>query len=800
MEKTINFLEKPKINVENLNYIDKNPIQIYVNLYKISIKKELKLYQYPFALDHEPKENYEKSMKYLLSNCHRILKSMFKNFFISGKSLYSAEQIKEIKNVKSYLYSQKKREEFIFEFQQGTNMKIIKQEDVQRDPLAKQYIELIIRDILHSNTKLEFFKDIFVMTDEKISIDIQGVAVDFYPGFATSFVETDKGNFLNVTLKHKIIQKKTVLDFLNENDYKKKSNKEYIKEKLKNALFKDSYLGKNYKITDIDFDRNPMNTSFLYKGKSAKIFDYYKEKYNITIKNKDQPLILVCKGPIEEDKSKLYFVPELVSLLGLEDDQIKQFNFMSELAKSTKLTPEKRVMKTKKFIELLKDTKKKKDDQLSPKEKLDLYGITIEPIEENVKQFKGYYMKSIDLYDANDNKIKGNTFQVVKKVDLLKKKWYFVYEEDKEVKKGKKKITINYDNASKLYESLCSASKAFKIKVEEPEWISVPYNSSYEDWTKSVEENINLKSDKPGFVLFLINDETLYPDLKWHSLCEKGYISQVVKSSTINKKGLMSICSKILIQINSKMGGIPYKIKFDKAINERKLIAIGVDSSHVPGKRTGVGMVATIDKNFSSFFNKEQIIEEKNKKELQFCISSFIEKSIQQYKNHNKEDPKGIIIYRQGVSLQQKEFLKDEIKQIDLVCQTKKVLYYYILVNTKTNYKIFHIEDGQYFNPYSGLLVLDGITNRNFFEFYIQPQEVTEGSSTPSCFHVAYGNLNFPEIIPKFTFDLCHIYSNWKGAVRIPNVLKAAEKLSKMTAKYTQEELNTKLQLGQSYL
>jgi hypothetical protein len=121
-------------------------------------------------------------------------------------------------------------------------------------------------------------------------------------------------------------------------------------------------------------------------------------------------------------------------------------------------------MKTKKFIELLKDTKKKKDDQLSPKEKLDLYGITIEPIEENVKQFKGYYMKSIDLYDVNDNKIKGNTFQVVKKVDLLKKKWYFVFEEDKEVKKGKKKsllIMIMLVNYMSLYAQLL---KLLKLK------------------------------------------------------------------------------------------------------------------------------------------------------------------------------------------------------------------------------------------------------------------------------------------------------------------------------------------------
>ena len=55
-------------------------------------------------------------------------------------------------------------------------------------------------------------------------------------------------------------------------------------------------------------------------------------------------------------------------------------------------------------------------------------------------------------------------------------------------------------------------------------------------------------------------------------------------------------------------------------------------------------------------------------------------------------------------------------------------------------------------------------------------------------------------MIAKFTFDLCHIYSNWQGTVRMPNVIKAAEKLSKMTAKYTQAELNTNLKVSQAYL
>ena len=63
------------------------------------------------------------------------------------------------------------------------------------------------------------------------------------------------------------------------------------------------------------------------------------------------------------------------------------------------------------------------------------------------------------------------------------------------------------------------------------------------------------------------------------------------------------------------------------------------------------------------------------------------------------------------------------------------------------------------------MLIIDGVTNRNFFEFYIQPQEVTQGSAIPICFHVAYGDLKMDYLIPKLTYDLCHIYNNWQGTV-----------------------------------
>jgi aubergine-like protein len=244
---------------------------------------------------------------------------------------------------------------------------------------------------------------------------------------------------------------------------------------------------------------------------------------------------------------------------------------------------------------------------------------------------------------------------------------------------------------------------------------------------------------------------------------------------------------------------VSYLPKLNDEIKDRNLMIIGVDSSHLKGKGTGVAMVGTINDSFTDFFNKEQIINEKNKDQLQYSVSKFIKEAIAAYNDKNGKNPKNIIIYRQGVSLQQKEFLKTEIKEIALECKKEDILFYYILVNTKTTFKFFEKSGENFNNPESGLLVIDGVTNRNFFEFYIQPQQVTQGSATPTCFHVAYGNMEFPEMIPKFTYDLCHIYSNWQGTVRIPNVIKAAEKLSKMTAKYTFKELNENVQFGQAY-
>ena len=784
ISKEITFLTKPKIDYSKLNYIE-DIKKIYVNLFEFNIKKDLNLFKYPFSIVPEIDLSMAKMKQTILGKSINQMRKIYDMFIISGDSIFSMKKIETNHIFKSTIYYSKKgRYEYEIQVQKYSNEILVKKEDIQKDNLTKQFIEILIKDILMSNPKLDFDKGLFVLKTNKKVIETERVSINYYPGFTTRFIETEKGNYINVSLKNKIESTRNILEFLIGLNYKNPSNLYDIKNKLEGRWF--YFQKKKFKINDILFDRNPLNQTIYVDGKNISILDYYTKKNKITIKDMNQPLILnIKKGP-QGKQLNSYYIPELCTFSGLDENEQQDSFFMKELSKTTKIDPMTRIYQTNKFLDLLQDPEKI-DGQLSAKEKSELYGIEVTHPKDF---FTGYLMKETKLIAGNNKRVKAKDkiFSVLNQKNM--NNWICFYEKN------------NYNNADTLFKCLSKASKAYEIDIAEPMWIEMPNYSTSKDWIETADDYFQKNSPSNyNFAIFLLGkNTTLYNELKKHSLCHNGYVSQIVKAKSLKSKGMMSLCSKILLQINAKLGGVSYKTIIDKSIQERKIMVVGVDSSHFR-KHTGIAMVSTIDDSFTDFYNKEQIIQEEKIEQIQFCISSFLEEAIPVYeKNNNKEKPKNIIIYRQGVSDNIKDALKVEIKQIEQVCKNHNILFYYILVNTKTTFKFFEFYNNMFCNPSAGLLVTDEVTSRNKFEFFIQPQQVTGGSATPTRFHVAYGNMDFPEIIPKFTYDLCHIYSNWQGTVRIPNVIKAAEKLSKMTVKSTQEELNNNLSLGQSYL
>jgi aubergine len=807
------FLAKPSIKADKLSYI-KGSKPIYVNLFKISIDKNWTIYKYPVSFQPEIAKDNPRMKRALFSIVEPAVKKIYGECFLSGEMLYSFTQVKD----KQQIPFKAREHDYIFIIDPHTNCFSINDENPLKNPAIKQIYELIFKEILRANPNLEFYRNLFVKSNEQKSIASNKNKIDFYPGFSSSIIYTPYGPYLNVSIKNKILSTSTCYEIMLS---KKKSKGKYtrdeedeIREYFIGRSVKTTYNRKNYIIDDVSFDKTPKTTTVNKDGNNLVLTNYYKVAHGITIKNTDQPLFVVNRIGSNNEKVTLYIVPELSKLAGIDDSVTKDGQFMKALAAYTKLTPKERVAKTNEFMYLLnentqrvitdKKTNKVINKELSALEKKKIFQLNLQPSEKN--NFSANYIETPTLTAGKNKQIspeERKPVPVSQSKDLVN--WLCVYHKE------------NYNDANFIYDSLQKASASYGIKVGEPEWVEM--NSlKADDWKTEVEDYI--KKTKYDMVVFILDKylDNLYKEIKKHSLTNAGYRSQVIKTESLQKNA-MSVASKIILQINYKLGGCTYKVNFNKDITSQNLMIVGIDSSHIAGKRTGVAMVATMNNEFTDYYNKIDIIAESKKESLVYCVSSFLKEAIAKFYETNKKTisknllPGGIVIYRQGVSREQKLFLKDEVNAIsdflngvdeEGFLKSNPIPFFYILVNTKTSFKFFESTKQKnvldYLNPAAGLLVMDDVTDPNFFEFYLQPQVVTQGTATPTCFHVAFGNMKYPEIIPKLTYDLCFLYANWQGPVRVPGPLKAAEKLSKMTAKYTKGELNEKLKNSQAYL
>lgn len=140
-------------------------------------------------------------------------------------------------------------------------------------------------------------------------------------------------------------------------------------------------------------------------------------------------------------------------------------------------------------------------------------------------------------------------YKVLRSIELGK--WLCVYHQK------------NYDDANNLINSMQQACDGIGIKIAEPEWVEV---NSY-DPKKWLEEVDSFNPSKFQIVVFVLDrgTEHLYNRIKYHSLTMRGYLSQVVKTQSLRKNAL-SVCSNLLKQINSKLGGANYAVDYDPLV------------------------------------------------------------------------------------------------------------------------------------------------------------------------------------------------------------------------------------------
>ena len=251
----------------------------------------------------------------------------------------------------------------------------------------------------------------------------------------------------------------------------------------------------------------------------------------------------------------------------------------------------------------------------------------------------------------------------------------------------------------------------------------------------------------------------------------------------------LSVASNILRQINSKLGGDLFNLRFGKELFPRTML-IGIDVCH-SGPQSIVGFCATVNPTLSQYYS-EKIIQKKGQEIVTAPLKDAIKRALECFAEQHKDYPEHFIIYRDGVGdAMRRQVLLEEVTQLRTAinetyntAKTKPFITV-IIVNKRITQRFFIEENGVLKNPPQGSLidqqVVENQDNLKDYDLYLVPQNSTQGCILPTHYYVAHNDSPLEKsVIEKLTFDLCHYYFNWAGAIKVPAPCMYAHKIAEL--------------------
>ncbi|KAL4487083.1 hypothetical protein ABPG72_001535 [Tetrahymena utriculariae] len=586
--------------------------------------------------------------------------------------------------------------------------------------------------------------------------------IEIYKGFSSKVSPTQQNLYLNIDLCFRIFRQETALEYMSRHDIVGQT----VITKYNNY--------QTYKIERIDENKNP-NSSFLYKKTNQQIsfVEYYMKNYNIQIRNMQQELLVTLRKYRDPKTNiqkieEVFLIPELCQMTGLTDGQRKDRNAMKEIANYTKLTPNQRYQQTIQNCILLRQKARQS-------------GININHTDNKINAIQLKAPKVTFFQRCLVPERGGNfdiRFPILDKVQF--KDWLIIFNnQDKR-------------NVQKLVENLKSVSQTFGIDIQEPILLDIrDYNP--QNWIEILDEEF-IQNGLPQFVVTFSRDDqnlSLYSELKkfFSSKDGAGIESQnVTPKALLNPKTAKSVASKIILQIASKLGKRIWSIENPVGINQNIMI-IGIETSmKTINNQQIIGVVASINKDFTKYYSEVDI---RNKKDTTLpTLSNIIKNAIASYSKNTNTVPEEIIIYRQGLGegqIMQSHQL--EVKAIQNGFKNFNERYNprfaFFQVNRKVGQKFYQQANGEreeIQNPLSGTIVATEVVQNNF-EFFMNAQNCNSGVCTPTKYICLYNNTNLKEDqFWQLTYFQTFNYYNWQGPIRVPAVMKYAEKLAKYTS------------------
>jgi aubergine-like protein len=278
------------------------------------------------------------------------------------------------------------------------------------------------------------------------------------------------------------------------------------------------------------------------------------------------------------------------------------------------------------------------------------------------------------------------------------------------------------------------------------------------------------------------NRKDRYDAIKKYCCIDSPVPSQVVLSRTLAKKqGMMSVATKVAIQLNCKLGGEAWTLD----IPLKGLMVVGIDSYHDSAKKgLSVGAVVTsMNASLTKYYSR--CVFQHTHQELLDGIKTCLHAALRHYYNLNGTAPAKIIIYRDGVGDGQLDtVIQHEVPQLfetfKSIGTDYKPQMAFVIVKKRLNTRFFRTYNGQkHSNPPPGTVVDTEVTRPEWYDFFLVSQSVRQGTVAPTHYNVIYDTTGLKvDHMQRLAYKLTHLYYNWPGTIRVPAPCQYAHKLA----------------------
>lgn len=393
-------------------------------------------------------------------------------------------------------------------------------------------------------------------------------------------------------------------------------------------------------------------------------------------------------------------------------------------------------------------------------------------LEPNLVELKGRQLNQETLLFGN-----GKTFQNESRVDWTNAmKMNTMFQNVPLIRWGIIYPDRARDDTLAFLKLLIDVAKGMKYDMKEPKMIELP-NDRVGSYTAQVESFV---SKDPKFIMIVLPNASAdrYSAVKKLTCVNSSVPTQVVVQKTMQpKKGnigaVKSIATKLLIQMNCKLGGAPWHVN----IPIGGLMTIGFDVAHdTSNKSKSFGaFVASMDlKKCAKYFSA--VGAHIRGEEISGNIAIYVKKALNAYLETHGCLPQRILFYRDGVG--EGDISQVHQQEVSAVLEAIRNTYKsagiqeippfgFIIASKRINTRFFASKSSELVNPNAGTVVDSVVTLPERYDFYLISQSVRQGTVTPTSYNVIYDSIGLtPDKVQMLTYKMCHLYYNWSGTTR----------------------------------